>query len=187
MANKITPDLTRPAAGRMFTDEQLRTLTHEQVKALPPDQQKTFIRESKELEKEVPVEEKKLPGGKLKKVAPKTEETTKATPKEEAPPRTFTDEQLQTLTDEQVQALPPDLQTTFAREAKELARPPAPEKKPTLRKVEAGTRVPPGPRTTAPPIEPKVTVEMKPQPPRLPRLRNLLGLMKEKLNLKNTE
>ena len=35
-------DLTRPAFGPLFTDEQLQTMTHEEFNALPPEQQKKF-------------------------------------------------------------------------------------------------------------------------------------------------
>lgn len=69
LAPEAQPDLTRPAAGRMFTDEQLRTMTHEQVMALPPDIQKIFAREAKALEQEsMPRAEGRGPG--LRRVPP---------------------------------------------------------------------------------------------------------------------
>ena len=77
----IQPDLTRPAGGRMFTDEQLLTMTHADLETLPREYQQKFTKEYRELTKEVtaatevkpeakPAEEKKLPGGKLKESGP---------------------------------------------------------------------------------------------------------------------
>ena len=91
----IQPDLTRPAGGRMFTDEQLLNMTHADLETLPREYQQKFTKEYRELTKEVTAqaeakpeakpEEKKTPGGKLKKAAPKEEKVIKETPTPQPP------------------------------------------------------------------------------------------------------
>ena len=49
----VIPDVNRPAAGRMFTDEQLQTMTHADLMALPREYQVKFNKEAQELAREV--------------------------------------------------------------------------------------------------------------------------------------
>jgi hypothetical protein len=78
-------DKSRPAAGTLFTPEQIKNMTHAEYEALPPEQQKRFDRDVKayeaEKEKKAPIRAEKNPA--LRKVA-KTPTAPPAEPKVEA-------------------------------------------------------------------------------------------------------